>query len=701
MNARILKGILLLTSISLAILLVRLHYNFSIGAGFSWGSGGSLQIILYQSTFAAFLLATGIYIRQVFTRIERLDVITMLWRLFIIGMVGITLMLAMLMLKRVMVQNFNASSMGILAPIFFIGGIYALIIFFLSAIFIFRRFILYQKNRRKLFSWNLFQVFLLIALVMTVKQFMLILVGNNASSLATLDTVITVIYAALLLLLSTSLSWTAYLNFNQKLKALGLFTLVIVVSVTYLMALGQLPEELFVSGLPNPVMKGYLEMKFISYIAAFTLSYSVVSILVLFFNLPTSSVFELKSSEIANFNKINQAIQGNLDFDEILHTLLDASMLSANAQAGWIMVHEGEESRIHSRKGISEPEINSILAADDVLNIIQADKLMYQVKNLKRHKNLKKIDTRYKALVGLPILVKNEGFGLLFVMNEVSNSFEDVTLGSLTSFAEQAGTAIENAGLIKNAINLERYQEQLKIAKEVQSQLLPSRLPESDRVQFAVISETADEVGGDYFDILQENEDIFRIAIGDVSGKGTTAAFYMAEVKGIFHALSLTGVSPRAFVNYANQAIAKCFQKGFFFTLTYLEMDLKKKKLEMIRAGHCPAFFYQKASDSICIHREGTLGLGLVRDASFEKYVKKAETISFEPGDFMVLYTDGIIEARNSADEEYGYDRFQAVLESNKEVTPKKLGAEIMKSVTNFAGQDIHDDFTVLIIKFL
>jgi serine phosphatase RsbU (regulator of sigma subunit) len=101
------------------------------------------------------------------------------------------------------------------------------------------------------------------------------------------------------------------------------------------------------------------------------------------------------------------------------------------------------------------------------------------------------------------------------------------------------------------------------------------------------------------------------------------------------------------------------------------------------------------------VHREGTLGLGLVRDNSFQNYVKKAETIAFEAGDFMVLYTDGIIEARNGEDEEYGYDRFQKVLEENKNADPEDIGAAVMASVRDFAGQGIHDDYTVLIIKFL
>jgi len=695
-NARILKGILLLVSITLAALLVWMNFNLMIGGSFGVGK---LLRVWYQVTFAGFMLSTAIYIRQVFARIERLDVITMLWRLFIIGMVGITLMLAMLMLKRIMMQNFNTSSMRLLAPVFFVGGIYAVLIFFLSAVFIFRRFILYQKNRRKLISWNLLLMALVLALTFTMRSLIEQPFQANLSGLSTFETVITILYAALLLFLSTSLSWTAYLNFNQKLKALGLFSLVIIVSVTYLMALGQLPEELFVTGMPNPVRQGIVEMKFIFYIVAFTLAYSSVSILVLFFNLPTSSVFELKSSEIANFNKINQAIQGNLNFDEILHTLLDASMLSANAQAGWVMIQNSDSFKIHNRKGITVEEIDQILAADNSLQKVEKLPQVYHIKNLKRDKDLKKIDTRYKAMIGLPILVKEEMYGVLFVMNEISNSFEDVTIGSLKSFADQAGTAIENASLIQNAINLERYQEQLKIAKEVQSQLLPTQLPESPDMQFAVINETADEVGGDYFDILQEDQ-LFRIAIGDVSGKGTTAAFYMAEVKGIFHALSLTGTSPEEFIKYANGAIAKCFQKGFFLTLTYLEIDTDARKLNMIRAGHCPAFFYKKAEDKVRVHRAGTLGLGLVRDASFHKYIKGAEQIQYEKGDFMVLYTDGIIEARNDEDEEFGYDRFQEVLEAHKDDEPKAIGEAVLEAVNTFSGDDIHDDYTVLIIRF-
>lgn len=714
MNNRIIKGILLTISLSLAILMVIFHYWIIKVPVLFQNSSQGIPPILYQGAFASFLLATSLYIRQVFSRIDRLDVITMLWRLFIIGMVGISLMLVMLMVKRIVMQNFNASSAGLLTPVFFTGGIVALLVYFLSAVFIFKRFILYQKTRRKLISWNIFLGFLIIALFLTLQDLYSSPIPEVQDTVEIIELVITTLYGILLLYLSTNVSWTAYLNFNQKLKALGLFGLTIIVSITYLMALSQLPEELVISSPARNFLNGHLELKFINYIASFTIAYSAFSILVLFFNLPTSSVFELKSSEIASFNKINQAIKGKLDLDQILNTLLDASMLSANASAGWVLVEMENESdpkdkeslktftfQLHNRKGVGGDEMKPFNTNRALIEKVSKDKHYYLVKNLRRHKAFQGLETRFKSLVVFPIMVRDEVFGLLFVANEISNSFEDVTLGSLNSFSEQAGSAIENTKLINNAIALERYEEQLKIAKEVQNQLLPKALPKSDRVSFDVFNETADEVGGDYYDIIQEGEDGFRIAIGDVSGKGTTAAFYMAEVKGVFHALSQTGVDPTTFVLHANEALSACFQKGFFLTLTYLFLDLNKKEIQLIRAGHCPTFFYSRRKDEALMLREGTLGLGIVRNQLFQNHLKCAQSLPFESGDFMVLYTDGIPEARNQEGEEFGYERMQQVIENHKNDNSEEMGKRLLEGVKDFAGDEIHDDYTILIIRFL
>jgi serine phosphatase RsbU (regulator of sigma subunit) len=136
-------------------------------------------------------------------------------------------------------------------------------------------------------------------------------------------------------------------------------------------------------------------------------------------------------------------------------------------------------------------------------------------------------------------------------------------------------------------------------------------------------------------------------------------------------------------------------------TLTYLEVDTVRKEVEMIRAGHCPAFFYEAEKDEVTSLREGTLGLGIVRNGTFSTFMGSPQKIQYKPGDFMVLYTDGIVEARNPKGEEYGYERFEMIIDANKHNPPQKLAEKLVESVKTFAEQKVQDDFTVLIVKFL
>lgn len=638
----------------------------------------------YRLAFAGFLLANAAYFERIYSRIEKLNVITLFWRLFIIGMGGITLVLILIItffLSRQLTLN------AYLAPILYSISFYCLLIFFMATTFIFRRFVLYQRTRRKLQAWKLFQVMLGISLV-----FVFDIPGIDMDLVSI---VFLLVFFVLCLFLAANVRWVAYLNFNQKLKALGLLALLLVVSATYLIIAQRFPDMLgFNLTLPSYV--------FLYCILLFTVMYCIASILVLFFNLPTSSIFELKSLEIASFNKINQAIQSNLDFSAIINSLLDASLMAANAKTGWVEMIAPEtgmpEVRLH--KKITLAEIEALKQGNDLTEKVLRDQRFFQVKNLRKHRAFRGHNTRFRTLLCVPITSNSQTYGAVYIANELVNSFEDVTVQSITTFSEQAGMALENAKLIKNSIELERYQEQLKIAKEVQTQLLPQQLPYSDKLEMAAVSENAQEVGGDYFDVVESKKGIFRVAIGDVSGKGTTAAFYMAEIKGIFHALSQLDIDVRTFVCCANKALAACMQKGFFVTLTYLEIDTEQRQLEMIRAGHCPAFLYKAKEDTIHMLREGTLGLGIVRNDSFGKFLDAPKRITYEKGDFLVLYTDGIVEARDEEGEEFGYERFQEIIEQHKTSRSKLLAEEIVKAARTFTHSDIQDDYTVLVIRF-
>ena len=683
MKPRILNGILICTAILLWIVIMAFHMAEHMAARYP-EANLSFRIgdIWYRISMVGFLLTNSTLISRLFGNIEKLHVTTLLWRLFIIGMVGITLIMFITFANR---ATTNLITHPYLRAIYFGIGLYAIVAFFLCAVFIFKRFILYPRSRRKLIAWRIFLGFLGLSIFFLFDfqqiEFIYLALGSYIP------------FVILSLFLSANVRWIAYLNFNQKLRALGLLVLLVIVISTYIIAALRLPPQLGMGAMDSII--------FLNYLIIFTIIYSVFSILVLFFNLPTSSIFEMQGVEIASFSKINQAIQSNLDFTEIMDTLLEAAMMASNARGGWVEMISPNPGlpEVKASKKITLKEIREIKQHEDITEEVLRDQKPYLIKNTRKHKTFRNNSTRFKCLLAVPIFSNSQAFGAVYVVNEIENSFEDVAITAINTYAEQASIALENAQLVQNSIEMERYQEQLKIAKEVQSKLLPRQLPYSDKIEFVAMSENAYEVGGDYFDVVQPHEHLYRVAIGDVSGKGTTAAFYMAEIKGIFHALTQLDLGVRQFINTANRALSQCMQKGFFMTLTYLQIDVRRKEIEMIRAGHCPAFLYKKDTNEISILREGTLGLGIVRSGNFLDYISSTELFRYQPGDLLVLYTDGIIEARNAAGEEFGYKRFQTIIENHKDEATTDIASSIVREVKEFSQGDIADDYTVLVIK--
>jgi sigma-B regulation protein RsbU (phosphoserine phosphatase) len=685
LRPKIVNGILIAITTLLWLLLLFFQEMQLMVSVFPDANNSLVGGIEYRLVLVLFFIGNMLVFSRLFGQIEHLHVTAMLWRIFLIGMIGIT---AIMLITFANQYARDWVTYKYLAPIMLRFSLDVMLIFFLSAVYIFRRFILYPRTKRKILLWQIFLGFLVVALLITLDI--------NDFLGGVFRFVVFVPFGLLAIVLSINVKWISYLNFNQKLRALGLFVLIVVVSVTYIIALLNLPQQL---GMQAVAEQHY---EFLLHIIIFTLFYSLFSILGLFFNLPTSSVFEKESSEIVSFDKINQAIQSNLDYTEIVNTLLDVSMMAANAKGGWVELLSEEEgvAELKVQKRILPKEIQDLKQDFDITEKVLKEQQPFLVRNTRRNQVMRGAESRYRCLLAVPIFSSSQTYGAVFVVNELANSFEDVAIQSITTYAEQAGIALENARLMKNSIEMERYQEQLKIAQEVQTQLLPSKLPYWEHLEIAAKSETAFEVGGDYYDLVQPWPGLYRIAIGDVSGKGTTAAFYMAEIKGIFHALTQLELGVREFVVTANMALSQCMQKGFFVTLTYLQIDVEKQEIEMIRAGHCPAFYHHAATGEVEMWRDGTLGLGIVRNASFANYIKDTDKRKYVSGDTLVLYTDGILEARNAEGEEFGYERFEKIISQYSKETPEQLVEIIVKSVREFTHTDIQDDYTVLIIRF-
>ncbi|MFK7971234.1 MAG: PP2C family protein-serine/threonine phosphatase [Bacteroidia bacterium] len=661
-----------------------------------------IKPLVYQAVLATYFGSHFMLVRSYFSTIERLEVTTMLWRLFLIGMGGvITLLVIFFVYDGWLVGRMSGFMEGVAQSVFFTIGIESALIFFLSGLFTFRRFILYQKNKAKVRSWKGLFIFLGIALLFT-NQLILQGLIDKVNIYTSVILTFAILYGILLIYLGTLVRWIGFLNLNQKLRALGLLLLILAVGGTFIASLINLPSTLQF----EPISQGQLAGLYLSYIfpvclAGFTFVYAAGAILILFFNLPTSSVFEQKRSEIASFNKINQSIQSNLRREEVLKTTLEASILSSNAEAGWIdrINPDAVPTTIMSVQ-INDDEVLALSGHYNLATRMAQSRQPEVVKNTRKHKAFRASGSIYRSLLGLPVITDDKVTHAVFVVSTLSNAFEEETLKTLQAYAAQAGSAIENAALIQNAISLERYQEQLKIAKDVQEDLLPTSMPIGSGIEFRAFSETAEEVGGDYFDILPTGDDEYHVAIGDVSGKGTKAAFYMAEVKGIFHALAAANVSPVDFVRQANKAVSACFQPGNFVTLSYLHIDAKTSVVNMIRAGHCPAMIYKAASKEVIMCRQGTLALGMVGASSFDQHLVEAETIQFDEGDIMLLYTDGIIEARDAEGASFGYEKLENIMLKHAPEGPEILGKKVVEAAQAYSDSLMQDDYTILAIRF-
>lgn len=693
MNSRITSILLWGTAITLWVVLTVFHLGQAWALSQSIRGdivNGILGIVAGRPFFVVstlFVLANAVLIRQIRDSEEWTNLVPMLWRIFMIGLGGIVVIILMLLLNQPVRTGGN--NPVVYSRLLYSISLYALVVFFLNAYFALQRLALYQKTRRKLLVWNLMQGMLLISLMISIVP--------EVQKYFPVDQVFIGIFSILSFFVSLQASWVAYLNFSQKVKVLGMFLLLLIVSIMYIVTLNNFSSSFNLSDnfLPNSL--------FILSIASFVGIYSLLAVLIIFFHLPTDSLFVRKSREVASFSKINQAIQANLDSSDILNTLLDASLFVSGADAGWIeTVHDdGTGAQVKLRKKVDPHEISELRQGLDLVGEVRSGKPHFMIEDLRRDRHTRMLKTRFRSLVVVPLVSRNKFWGAVIVASELNQAFEEVSVESLRAFAEQAGIALDNAALVRNSIDLERYREQLKIAKEVQKQLLPRRLPDTPLLKFAALSETAEEVGGDYFDVVSPRDGIFRMTIGDISGKGTTAAFYMAELKGVFHALTrFFPMSPAEFMTRANDAMVQCIPKGSFVTLTYAEIDTNAREFHLIRAGHCPTFYYNSDRRELEILRDGALGLGILRDGSYGKSGLPCLCRPYQTGDFLVLYTDGILEARSPMGEGFGYERLHEIIWSYRFDAPEIIANGIMETVKTFTDGPLHDDHSILVVRF-
>jgi serine phosphatase RsbU (regulator of sigma subunit) len=276
---------------------------------------------------------------------------------------------------------------------------------------------------------------------------------------------------------------------------------------------------------------------------------------------------------------------------------------------------------------------------------------------------------------------------------------------------DQLGELADSFNLMTNSIQdlltqsaeKERLEEELRIARTIQMSLLPKDRVNVPGLSIAALCLPANEVGGDYYDFIPLSDGRLAILIADVSGKGTSAALYMAELKGLSLSLSRMYDSPRLLLIEANKILAANLDSRSFITMVYAVIDVKNKKMTYARAGHNPILQLSSNGDrprAQVLAPDG-MGLALDRGSQFEKILEE-ESIPLVQGDLFLFFTDGVTEAMNTRSELFGDDRLRGIMEDNAELSMEELREKMVDEVFNFAGGAVqHDDMTMVLVKVL
>jgi serine phosphatase RsbU (regulator of sigma subunit) len=285
-------------------------------------------------------------------------------------------------------------------------------------------------------------------------------------------------------------------------------------------------------------------------------------------------------------------------------------------------------------------------------------------------------------LIGLPIMVKNDLFGVMVIEEDPDGRrFRSKRLEISTSIAQQVALSVQNEHLQQEMVSRERLEHEIQLARKIQKTFLPEHLPEIDGWNMAATWITARQVGGDFYDVFELPAGRLGVFIADVSDKGIPAALFMALTRTLVRAVVFDTPSPAEVMRRVNATLIPDNQQGMFVTAFYGVLTLETGVLTYANAGHNPPIWLNSSKRSILPLPRTGAALGIIEDLAMED-----RSITLAESDFLLLYTDGLTEAFSPEDELYGEERLQQVLLATKPESARSVLDALEASARKFMG---------------
>jgi sigma-B regulation protein RsbU (phosphoserine phosphatase) len=398
----------------------------------------------------------------------------------------------------------------------------------------------------------------------------------------------------------------------------------------------------------------------------------------------------------------SRALNSTLDLGRLLDIILDTALRTVDGDRGtvylvdatkeelWSIILKGKQQvtiRLPFGRGIA----GYVAASGDTLNIPDAYLDPRFNPDVDRQ-------TGYRTSTILCMPMKNkdgEIIGVFQLLNKRGGPFTAEDEQFITALSIHASLAIENARLYEEEKALAGIREEVRLAAKIQMDLLPKSVPDVEGYELAGTSIPAQAVGGDYFDFIRLADGRTGVCLGDVSGKGMPASLLMANVQATLRGQTLLdrgGVAGT--VRRSNRLLYETTPPEKFVTLIYGALDPGKHTFCFTNAGHDHPVLFRKKGKTLRL-QSGGIVLGILPDYDYTE-----ETVEFHPGDVLVIYSDGICESMNAAQEQFGIERLTAVVAARLGEGAQQILKAVVAAAKEHAGDaPQYDDMTVVVVK--
>jgi len=423
-----------------------------------------------------------------------------------------------------------------------------------------------------------------------------------------------------------------------------------------------------------------------------------------------SRLYEIRSlkekvARLQSLIEVTAIINSVLDLDELLNLVMEKAQSVMHAEASSVLL-------LNERNDLLECEVALGEVGEQVKHKVQLKigqgiagwvaktgkpLIVQDVSKDPRFYNKSDELTGFKtrSILAAPLIVKKKTIGVAEVINPRSErTFNEDDLDIFITFCRQVALAIENAKIHRYLIEKQRLEQQLESAYTIQQSFMPQTFPESPDSTFSVWAKNvpATSVGGDFYDFLEIGSTKLGMVIGDVSGKGIPAALFMARMVSDIRFYSQSEKDLGKTLYAVNNVLVDRSRQGMFVTLAYLLLDIETGQVFITDGGHLPPiWFHRKTNQPQLINSTGGIPLGIQKDISFD-----TTQIQLEHGDSIIMYTDGVLEAKNRHAQQFSMHKLLELIDGKWD-DPKQLVNNIITHTLTFSkGVPQHDDITVL-----